>query len=210
MVKLPPQNSCQQVETHLYPAKLIWEFLLTEIKNVACPIMAGKKISFFLWRRNETVWTSLVVQRMQVCLPMQGAQVRSWARDDSTCCGAHVPQQLSLRSRVCASMLEKPLQWETCAPQLRAAPLNANRESPCASAKTQCNQKKKRKKETGWLCETVRQTLDPIPRNFEYWTWIFWLICWCGLCPWCGCWAKDVPMPFASLTFSPLSQGQNW
>lgn len=66
------------------------------------------------------------------------------------------------------------------------------------------------KKETGWLCETGRQTLDLIPRNSEYWTWIFWLICWCGLCPWCGCWAKDVLMPFAPLTFSPLSQGQNW
>ena len=35
--------------------------------------------------------TSLVTQWLRICLPMQGAQVRSLVREDPTCCGAAKP-----------------------------------------------------------------------------------------------------------------------
>ena len=32
--------------------------------------------------------TSLVVQRLRICLPLQGTWVQSLVQEDSTCCGA--------------------------------------------------------------------------------------------------------------------------
>ena len=43
--------------------------------------------------------------------------------------------------RACAPQQEKPLQWEAFAPQPRAAPLAATRESPHTATKTQHSQK---------------------------------------------------------------------
>ena len=58
--------------------------------------------------------TSLVVQWLRICLPMQGTQVRSLVRGDSTCRGATKPMRCNYRSlqrpRACALKLEKPLQ----------------------------------------------------------------------------------------------------
>ena len=35
--------------------------------------------------------TSLVVQWLRICLPMQGTMVRALVREDPTCCGATKP-----------------------------------------------------------------------------------------------------------------------
>ena len=35
--------------------------------------------------------TSLVVQWLKICLPMQGTRVRDLVQEDSTCCGATKP-----------------------------------------------------------------------------------------------------------------------
>ena len=93
--------------------------------------------------------TSLVLQWLRVCLPMQGTWVRSLVQQDSTCCGAakpvchnywtcalepsgcnywaHMPQVLkAVHPRACALQQEKPPQWEACAPQWRVAPTLCN------------------------------------------------------------------------------------
>ena len=61
----------------------------------------------------DSAQTSLVVQWIRICLPMQGTWVQFLVREDSTCCGATkpvCPQLLSLHavtteahvSRICA------------------------------------------------------------------------------------------------------------
>ena len=98
-------------------------------------------------------WTSLVAQRLRICLPRQGTQVQSLVQEDPTCRGAAkplhhnywacalgpashnywVPQLLSLRAatieahmpRSCAPQ-RKPPQWEACALQRRVAPARRN------------------------------------------------------------------------------------
>ena len=76
------------------------------------------------------IWTSLVVQWLRICLPMQGTEVRSLVWDNSTCCKAtrpvrhnswaQIPQLLKLTSpRAYALQQEKPPQQEAQAPQWR-------------------------------------------------------------------------------------------
>ena len=47
----------------------------------------------FIWKIKEKMrqWTSLVVQWLRICLPMQGTQVRTLVPEDPTCCGATKP-----------------------------------------------------------------------------------------------------------------------
>ena len=100
------------------------------------------------------VGTSLVVQWIRICLPMQGTQVRSLVWEDFTCCGAteaYVPQLLSPRAanywspsasstgsptREATDYNEKPLHCNEEQTQL-----TATRESPQAPTKTQSNHK---------------------------------------------------------------------
>ena len=88
--------------------------------------------------------TSLVVQWLRICLPMQGTWVQSLVREDPTCrgatrsvchnCWACEPQLLSPRAtaaeahvpRARAPQQERSLQWEARAPQWRAAPALCN------------------------------------------------------------------------------------
>ena len=51
-------------------------------------------------RLKETKGTSLVVQWLRICLPMQGTQVRALVREDPTCHGATKPMRHNYR--VCA------------------------------------------------------------------------------------------------------------
>ena len=80
----------------------------------------------------------LVVQWLRICLPIQGTQVWSLVREDSTCPGATKPachnywSQLSL----CAPQQEKLLQWKACTPQRTVAPTHLS------ETKTQCSQNK--------------------------------------------------------------------
>ena len=39
------------------------------------------------------IGTSLVVQWLRICLPMQGTRVRALVREDPTCCGATKPMR---------------------------------------------------------------------------------------------------------------------
>ena len=97
--------------------------------------------------------TSLVAQWLRIRLPMQGTQIWSLVQEDPTCRRTHVPQLLSLCSRahepqllsLCATTTEahtprahdpqqeKPLQWETCAPQRRVTPACRNQREPARS-----------------------------------------------------------------------------
>ena len=104
--------------------------------------------------------TSLVVQWLIICPPMQGTQIRSLVQDDSPCHGATKllkPRLLSLCSRTCELQLwkpsysgacalqqEKPLQWEVHASNKEWPSPATTRKSPRAATKTQCNQNKRR------------------------------------------------------------------
>ena len=64
--------------------------------------------------------TSLVVQWLIICLPMQGTQIRSLVQDDSPCRGATKllkPRLLSQCSRACELQLRKPSYSGACALQ---------------------------------------------------------------------------------------------
>ena len=58
-----------------------------------CCLIGSK--SYHLWSHLErpTAGTSLVVQWLRICLPVQGTWVRSLVRGDSICCGATNPIQ---------------------------------------------------------------------------------------------------------------------
>ena len=86
-------------------------------------------------------WTSLVVQWMGVCLPMQGTQVWSLVgrfhmpqsnyspHTTTTEPILEIPWATTTEARVpraYAPQQEKPLQWEACVPQGRAAPTHGN------------------------------------------------------------------------------------
>ena len=58
---------------------------------------------------------SLVVQWLRIHLAMQGTQVQSLVREDSTCRGAAKPVCHMLRA--CAPQQDKQQQWEAWAPQ---------------------------------------------------------------------------------------------
>ena len=89
--------------------------------------------------------TSLVIQLLRICLPMQGTQVESLVWEDFT---GHVATEPSLHNHwvpelqllsphvpeaVLRSCRRKPLQWEAYTPQLES--------SPRAPTKTQHSQK---------------------------------------------------------------------
>ena len=88
--------------------------------------------------------TSLVVQWLRICLPVQGTRVRALVREDPTYrratkpvshnYWAREPQLLSPHAttteahvpRARAPQQEKPPQWEACAPQQRVALTHRN------------------------------------------------------------------------------------
>ena len=100
-------------------------------------------------------WTSLVVHRIRICLPMQGTRIPSLVREDLRCLGAikpvhhnywaHVLQPLkalcleSMCYNKGSQRNEKPAQCNQ-----RVAPLCVTRASLCTATKTQGNQKKKK------------------------------------------------------------------
>ena len=96
--------------------------------------------------RNLTLGTSLVVQWLRICLPMQGIQVRSLVQEDSTCHGATKPVRHNYRARFALEPVlrkrshgnEKPMRHSL----QRAGPAHHTRESLDAAMKTQHGQKK--------------------------------------------------------------------
>ena len=89
--------------------------------------------SFHLYR------TSLVVQWLRICLPMQGTQVPFLVREDPTCHVATKPVNHNYWTWCLEPVLYT--QWEAHEPQWRVALLAATKESPCVATKTQCNHK---------------------------------------------------------------------
>ena len=123
----------------------------TVLKVLANAIRQEKKNRHPCWKgRSGTLYSRqherdfLVVQWLRILLPMQGIQVWSLVWEESTFCGAtklmcHNPW--ACLPRACALQQEKPLQWEAGALSEEQPLLAATRESLCATAKTQCNQK---------------------------------------------------------------------
>ena len=67
--------------------------------------------------------TSLMVQWIRICLPMQGTQVRSLIQEDPPCRGTVKPVCNSYWAQVPTAWVlqqEKPLTWEACSVQWRA------------------------------------------------------------------------------------------
>ena len=84
--------------------------------------------------------TPLKVQWLRIYLPMQ---VWSLVQEDSTFCRAVKPVLHNYwvsMPRACA-LQEKPLQWESHAPQPESSPCSQQRESVQAAKKTQLSQK---------------------------------------------------------------------
>ena len=87
--------------------------------------------------------TSLLIQQIQICLPIQGTQFGSLVQEDSTCYGAtnpvHHMKPVRLEPVLCnkrSHCSEKPVHCNAEYP-----PLTTTRESPRTAVKTQCNQK---------------------------------------------------------------------
>ena len=82
--------------------------------------------------QNLLLRTSLVVQWLRLCLPMQGTRVQSLIRE----LGSHMPMgQLTCALQLLSSRALEPMghNWrEACVPQGKIM---------CAATKTQCSQK---------------------------------------------------------------------
>ena len=98
--------------------------------------------------------TSLVVQWLRICLPMQGTRVRSLVRQDPTCHGATKPMHhncwawaLEPASHSYWDRMPQPLKPMCLEPVLRNKRSHRNekpkhhRESPRTATKTQCSPK---------------------------------------------------------------------
>ena len=77
--------------------------------------------------------TSLAVQWVRICLPMQRTRVLSLVWEDSTCQEATKPRHHNYWA--CAPQQEKPLRWEACAPQLESSPCLRQLEKSLSSNK---------------------------------------------------------------------------
>ena len=109
--------------------------------------------------KNGGYGTSLVVQWLRICLPMQGSRVRSLVREDPTCRGATKPMRHNYRACAleptsCVPQLLKPACLEPVLRNKRShlnenpthrneeqPPLAATRESLRTATKTQRSQK---------------------------------------------------------------------
>ena len=96
--------------------------------------------------------TSLVIQRLRICLPMQVTLVQSLVWEDP-----HAIVQLSPRSPTTEAHAprarapqEGPAQWEVHIPQLESSPFATTRENPSAAMKTQCSPPKKLASKSFW------------------------------------------------------------
>ena len=125
--RLPPSIS------RLPPKEYIFMNLLLKSKETSFPNISGKCFCI--------LWTSLVVQWLEIRLPMQGTRVRALVREDPTCRGATKPVRHNYWAcaleptshnywarapRARALQQEKPPQWEARAAQRRAAPARCN------------------------------------------------------------------------------------
>ena len=120
-------------------------FEMTQNKNMCCPnpwvFISFEKCTILNWAFSEIYyvfpvfwiicqWTSLLVQRVGICLPVQGTQVWSLVPEDPTCRGAAEPlchscwpSALELASRNC---------WALVLPLLKLArlePVSCNKKS---------------------------------------------------------------------------------
>ena len=169
----------------------------------------GKNISFFLWRRNETVWWYSGYKSAYRCRGLRfnpGSGKIPHAVEQLNPCATTIEptlQSLCFTAREATAMRNPCISTKSSPHLVQIEKARVHQQRPSATKK----KKKKRNRVIVW-----DSTTDSWPDPKELWVLNLnlQLICWCELCPWCGCWAKDVPMPFASLTFSPLSQGQNW
>ena len=125
----------------------------------------------------------------RIRLPRQGTQVQSLVWEGSTWLGAtkaHVPQLLSpttptIKARVpraCAAQ-EKPLQWEACALQWRAAPAHCSKRKPVRSHKDPEQWKDKLNKEIEWYSLKKKKSQAEKKRERERGTRREWNVrCW--------------------------------
>ena len=109
--------------------------------------------TLFLTFQVVEAWTSPVIQQLRICLPRQGTQVRSLAREDSTCLGAtKLVCSLSLcsRAREPKRLSPRPANTEARVPESPcfatrevaavSSLSTATRESPRAAERTQRSQ----------------------------------------------------------------------
>ena len=78
---------------------------------------------------NTSLWASLVVQWLRVCLPVQGTWVWALVWEDPTCRRAARPvshEYWACASGACTPQWERPRQWEARAPRWRVVPACRN------------------------------------------------------------------------------------
>ena len=88
-------------------------------------LLNSKNVCYYSVKTEREWRTSLVVQWIRLCMPMQGTRVQSVVQEDPACHGATKPMHhncWSPCSRVYAPQQEKPLQGVACALQQRVAP----------------------------------------------------------------------------------------
>ena len=92
------------------------------------------------WRYDQSWGTSLVVQCLRICLPMQGTQIWSLVLEDPTCCGATKP--------VCHNFW-RPHAYSPCFATRAAtavrSPCTTTRESLRAATETQHSKRTKKR-----------------------------------------------------------------
>ena len=101
------------------------------------------------WQNEEKCRAFLVVQWLRICLPIQGTQIPSLVREDSTCCVATKPMRQN-----CQACALEPVNhyWthvprEACASQLESSPhLQQLEEAHVGQQRPNARRKKGRKK----------------------------------------------------------------
>ena len=123
-----------------------WSITINKGDSTVCTIMGKSLRDTVSWKSQGTYntnyqyvclfvflkrsyGTSLVVQWLRICLPMQGTRVRALVWEDPTCRGATRPMShnyWACASGACAPQQERPQQWEARAPRWRVAPTRRN------------------------------------------------------------------------------------
>ena len=100
----PARRSCGHRGTQLSPEAWCWSREESAKRcswlTSCCPLISSQCLSPFVWTAHVFLWiqrepeTSLVVQWLMICLPIQGTWVWSLVWEDTTCNSAHASQLL--------------------------------------------------------------------------------------------------------------------
>ena len=167
MVKIKKKDSCYHTLKSMWNRHLIYHWWKCKLGHTCWKTfwnyLLNLNICITLWLSTSTAryilkivkynlfikkvfmrQTSLVVQWLRICLPIQGTQTWSPVQEDPTCFRATklcVPQLPSPRPGVCAPQKEKPPYWEARLLQLESSACSLQPEKVLVQQQTQHSQK---------------------------------------------------------------------